>query len=277
MNKYHNLYQILTQLDQLNSENILNDTDFDLTFFKTDYNTDLGRFVASLTETTIDNKETLGTLFITEYLHDFVEYWKNIELKLPSSSWDRTKWRKYLDIKINMVKLLRSYSIYKGTEIFIKFVYNLYAHLTTSDFINENEFIIGSYCEIFSNFKNLEYNLKGTLPDYEFNSIIKPCCHPAGWVCNYSGNNYEEEYDIICYDNHLKNNYCYIDYAGCNSIVNINNHVSSNTINHAIYDFDSLCIYQSDLITNRKVNFQFDEMTLINGGISLEIDEESIL
>lgn len=266
--KYHNLYQILSKFDKLNSENIINDEDFDLIFNKTDFDSNLNRFIAEDEVSIIDNKETLGNLYIAEYLHDFVEYWKTIELSLIEKGWDRYQWRIYYDIKIGMIKILKNYSIYKGTENFIKFVYDLYAHLTTSDFINQEDFDIKSYCEIFSNFKNLEYNLKGVLPNFLWESVIKPTCHPAGWVCNYLGNEYQEDYDLFCYDNHLKNNYCYIDYSGSNTIINNKEKID--------YNFDKMYIFQNDIIKNRKQNFQFDSFILTVGGNIIEI-EESLL
>jgi hypothetical protein len=266
MNRYHNLYQLLLNFDKLNSEEIINDEDFDVIFNKTEFNSGLGRFVAETGETTIDNKKTLGNLYIAEYLNDFVDYWKTIDSEIEKLNLDMYNQKKYLNIKIQMIKLLRNYSIYKGTSNFIRFVYNLYAHLTTHNFLSDNNFVIDSYCSIFSNFKNLEYNLQGNLPSYIWESVIKPICHPAGWVCNYSGNDYNDDYEIVCYDNHLKNNYCYIDFLSTNTIIN-----NKNSINK--YYFDSLQILENDMIKITKQNFQFDSLTLTIAGVEAEIEE----
>jgi hypothetical protein len=250
----------MINLSKLNSEEIIDDKDFDLIFHKTEFNSDLGRFIAEDEQTIIDNKKTLGDLYIAEYLNDFVGYWKSIDLEINKKTTDSFKLREYAKIKINMIKILREYSIYKGTSDFIKFVYNLYSHLTTSNFLNENEFVIGSYCETFSNFKNLEYNLIGNLPRYVWESIIKPCCHPAGWVCNYSGIDFTDDGEIISYDNHLRNNYCYIDYSATNS-----------TINN--YKFDTMQISQEDIINLNKQIFQFDSLVISTSGFTI-IDEQ---
>jgi hypothetical protein len=254
--KFHNLYQIINDFTKLDRSDIVTNTEFDFNYFQTVYNAVSGRFEIVGDQITIDNKKTLGNLYIEEFINDFAEYWNAIDsivLRRP------VDYKIYLAIKRDMITIMRNFSIYKGTEFFIKFVYDLYVTLTVDEFWMD-KFELRSNAVIFANFRNLEYNLTGELSSHVWENIIKPTVHPAGWVCNYFGNEYTEYYDIVSYDNHLRNNYCYIDYAGCNAVINANDD---------IYDFDAINLFWSELTRLNKVNFQFD---VLNTGTAI-IDE----
>jgi hypothetical protein len=258
-NKYHNLYQIINDFHRIDSIDSIVSEEFDLEYRKTVYNAVSGRFDAVDDVSVVDNKKTLGNLYIEEFINDFASYWRAIDETVARRIPD---FDIYVAVKKDMIRLIRSFSIYKGTEFFIKFVYDLYATLTTTEFWL-GRFVVVSNSTIFSNFKNLEYNLTGTLPSHVWENIIKPTIHPAGWICNYFGNEYTEYYDIVSYDNHLRNDLCYIDYAGCNSVVNTN---------AGLYYFDGLLLFGTDLLKTTKTTFQFD---VINVGGSI-VDEPDV-
>lgn len=252
--KYHNLYQIINDFNKLTDISTISSKEFDLSYRKTDYDVDLGRFVASDEDeqTIIDNKINLGSLYIEEFLNDFSDYWVAIDKIVLDKISDDFSLDKYYNIKLNMILILKNWSIYKGTKDFIEFVFNLYSVLTTTEFWNLTEFVVESHCSIFSNFKNLEYNLTGDLPNHIWESVIKPTIHPSGWICNYRGVENIEDYSIVSFDNHLRNDICYIDYASCNSTIN------------NITNFDSLTLTQTDLNKINKINFQFDLINISN-------------
>lgn len=266
MQKYHNLYQIVNDFAKTLDDSVFVNNEFDLEYFQTAYNVVSGRFDTvgyPSSPVTIDNRKRLGNRLISEYLNDFVDYWINIDENVESRVPDAAAADQYRAIKQTMFRLLRSFSIYKGTEFFIKFVYDLYATLTTTDFW-VGDFSVGDFSVIFSNYKNLEYNLSGILPTYVWETVIKPTAHPAGWVCNYFGEDQNEDNEIVSYDNRLRNDYCYIDYAGCNET--INNSVSVN--------FDVMEIQMTDLLRLNKVNFKFDNIVITTGGAVVVITEE---
>lgn len=265
LNKYHNVYQIVNDFGKTDSISVLNSTEFDLNYYGVEFNPVSGRFETvnpSGEPKFINNRKALGKLYTAEFCDDFTDYWENIEASLSNIS--IVDWNRYYGIKKDMVMVIKNFSIYKGTEFFIKFIYDLYATMTTTEFWKESQFEVLSFADIFSNFKNLEYNLSGSLPGYVWESVIKPTVHPAGWVCNYFGNEYSDDYQIVSYDNHLRNDLCYVDYAGCNS-----------TINPINLEFDFMHIFQSDILSNRRVNFQNDLVTVTNGGAIIISDKEA--
>jgi len=256
MQKYHNLYQIVNDFAKLRDDSVFVNDEFDLEYFQTTYNVVSGQFDVvgdGSTTQTIDNRKQFGNRLIEEFINDFVDYWNNIDSIVEPKLPDETARSAYRNIKRSMFLVLRSFTIYKGTEFLIKFVYDLYSTLTTTDFWT-TPFEVKHTAIAFSNSKNLEYNLSGNLPTYVWENVIKPTVHPAGWVCNYFGLEDNEDGNIVSYDDKLRNDYCYLDYSGCNEIVNNNVYIP--------YDFDKLEIAQNDLLRSNKTRFQFDTIEI---------------
>lgn len=262
MLKYHNLYQIVNDFAKIRDDSVFVNGEFDLEYFQTAYNVVSGQFDVvgdGTTTQTIDNRKQLGNRLIEEFINDFVDYWNNIDSIVEPKLPDEAARTNYRNIKRSMFLVLRSFTIYKGTDFLIRFVYDLYSTLTTTEFWIDS-FVVKNFATTFSNSKNLEYNLSGNLPTYVWENVIKPTVHPAGWVCNYFGLEVSEDGNIVSYDDKLRNDYCYIDYAGCNEIVNNNVYIP--------YDFDGLKIAQSDLLRSNKTRFQFDAIKIVANNIA---------
>lgn len=283
LNSYGNLLNLynINNIEQLITSDL-----FNYNFDTTTFNTALNKFVKSHS-VNVDNKSILNEYIIHQYLSDFKLFWDYIEqnnkfnvlvstdLKYDSiSAVEKAnnlndKINLYYNLKYQYCKLIMEYSRFKGTKLYLEFIYQLFYQLSlptwnlqpniTYNYINDNnhyydnDYILQDIYKpniIESTIKTCVYIVSGGLTKQIYEIYIKPLTHPTGWVCDYSSTAeyIDNSYNIV--DNHLYNYDSYVDYSGCNitknntvvenlSLIELNDLLRPNEINISIMQYNN--------------------------------------